>query len=123
MLSCFNLVNELLVCTPVYFTFDSDDIQIFDLKTNKELVLNYNATREFFRDVPFTYTLDVDADAVVFKDKTLVKSIYNTSDGSISLYINSDCNRYLVRLNISYLNVKCDYSTFGRARYLHEILY
>ena len=114
-----NLVNALRVAEYVPFTFDSEDIQIFDLKTNKELVLNTRAMYEFFRDIKFKDLL-VEENAVSPKINKTVKAVYDVKHHYIILHVKSDCKRYLLHLNISCYNVLVDADEFKQARFLNS---
>ena len=114
-----NLVNALKVACYVPFVFDSEDIQIFDLKTNKEIVLNTDATREFFRDIKFKDLL-VEENAVSPKINKTVTAVYDVKYHDITLHVKSDCKRYLLHLNISCYNVLVDVNEFKEARFLNS---
>lgn len=120
--SNLNLVNALRVAEPILFVFDSEDIQIYDLKTNKELSLSYEATCEFFRDVKFTKTLDVDDNCVAPKINKTIKAVYDVNYHDIVLHVTSDCKRYLLHLNISCYNVLVNAEQFKHARFLNSEL-
>ena len=116
-----NLVNALRVAEYVPFTFDSEDIQIFDLKTNKELVLTTKAMHEFFRDIKFKDLL-IEENAVSPKINKTVKAVYDVKHHYIILHVKSDCQRYLLHLNISCYHVLVDADEFKQARFLNSEL-
>ena len=117
-----NLVNALRVAETIPFVFDSEDIQIYDLKTNKEVSLSYEATCEFFRDVKFNKTLDVYDNCVAPKINKTIKAVYDVKYHEITLHVISDCKRYLLHLNIGKYNVLVDADQFKRARFLNSEL-
>lgn len=115
-----NLVNALRVAETIPFVLDSEDIQIFDLKTNKEVSLSYEAICEFFRDIPFTKTLDVYDNCVAPKINKTIKAVYDVKYHEIILHVKSDCKRYLLHLNVSRYNVLVDADEFKQARFLNS---
>ena len=120
--SDLNLVNALRVAEPILFVFDSEDIQVFDLKTNKEVSLSYDEICKFFQDVQFTKTLDVYENCVSPKVNKTVKAVYDTRYHDIILHVISDCKRYLLHLNISCYNVLVNADQFKQARFLNSEL-
>ena len=120
MKNTMNYVKNLRVAEEVYFIFDGEEIRIFDLEDNKELVLNTKAMGEFFRDIPFTQSLKVVENAVYPKINTSVKAVYDNQWGEIELHVLSDDDRYLVKLYIGCHNVLVDLEQFKGTTFLNS---
>ena len=115
-----NYVKNLRVAEPICFIFDGEEIRIFDLKEDKELHLSYEATKEFFRDIPFTQSLDVVENGVCPKVDTSIKAVYDDLWGEIELHVLSDDDRYLIKLYIGCYNVLMNLEEFKNATFLNS---
>lgn len=118
--TCTVEVNTLKVADTIVFTFDSNDIEIIDLKTFDKLQLNYKATREFFRDIPFTKALNVHDECITLKQDKFVKVLYYTDANSLCINVQSDDKRYLLSLYVSSYNTVCDVNSFLEASFLNS---
>ena len=115
-----NYVKNLRVAEEIHFIFDGEDIQIFDLVTQKEVRLTYKGTIEFFRDIPFKNTLDIHENSVSPKIGLSVKAVYITEYHEMELHVLSDDDRYLVKLCIGCYNVLVDLEEFKNTTFLNS---
>ena len=115
-----NYVKNLRVAEEIHFIFDGEDIQIFDLVTQKEVRLTYKGTIEFFRDIPFKNTLDIHENSVSPKIGLSVKAVYVTDYHEMELHVLSDDDRYLVKLCIGCYNVKVSLDEFKESTFLNS---
>ena len=115
-----NYVQNLRVAEEIHFIFDGEDIQIFDLETKKEVRLTYKGTIEFFRDIPFTQSLDIHENSVSPKIGLSVKAVYFTEYHEMELHVLSDDDRYLVKLCIGCYNVLVNLEEFKKSTFLNS---
>lgn len=104
----------------ICFIYDGEEIKIVDVEAKKELNLDYEATKEFFRDIPFNQSLDVTDYGVCPKLDTSIKATYDDQWHEIELQVLSDDDKYLVTLYVGCYNVLVDLEGFKNATFLNS---
>lgn len=111
--------KNLRVADEICFIYDGEEIKIVDVEAKKELNLDYKATKEFFRDIPFNQSLVVVDCGVCPKSDTSIKATYDDQWNEIELQVLSDDDKYLVTLYIGCHNVLVNLDEFKNATFLN----